>query len=81
MTFVACPSCKTSYDAARLGIKRGEQDQSILFCTVCGAKLLVKIREREDRVQPPRTWRSFWLKPEEVVTRAVHVTVEVLHGG
>ena len=78
---VTCPKCETSYRPERLGIKIGPADQSILWCKVCAAKLLVKGREVEiEGARPRRSWRNLWrLQPAQII-KVVKYLVETLDG-
>lgn len=80
--FITCPSCETSYRAERLGIKVGPKDQSILWCLVCKAKLLVKGREVELPLGPPQRggWRQLWRLQPAPVKVVVKFIVELLNG-
>lgn len=79
---VTCPKCETTYRAERLGIKIGPRDQSILWCKVCGAKLLVKGREVELPTGSPVRggWRQLWQLQPAPVVKIVKFLVELLDG-
>ena len=78
---VTCPSCETSYNPQRLGIKIGPKDQSIMWCKICGAQLLVKGREIElTGDPPPRTWRNLWRRQQAPVFKVTRYLVELVDG-